>query len=291
MTSAMQELLSILDLERLEHNLFRGRSPQVGWQRVFGGQVISQALVAAQRTVNGGRYVHSLHCYFMLPGDPAVPIVYQVDRLRDGGSFTTRRVTAIQHGNAIFSLECSFHIEEGGLEHQMPMPLDVPPPEDLKTQFELIESSGLDIPEAIRKFWARERPLEIKPVNLAHYVSREKLEPVQHVWVRMTGEVPDDRHLQAAILAYLSDMTLLDTSTFPHGRSGFDPQIQMASLDHAMWFHRNHALDDWLLYTADSPNSIGSRGFARGLLYARDGTLVASTAQEGLVRLRKKPTK
>jgi acyl-CoA thioesterase II len=215
MTSAMQELLSILDLERLEHNLFRGRSPQVGWQRVFGGQVISQALVAAQRTVNGGRYVHSLHCYFMLPGDPTVPIIYQVDRLRDGGSFTTRRVTAIQHGNAIFSLECSFHIEEEGLEHQMSMPLDVPPPEELKTQFELIESSGLDIPEAIRKFWARERPLEIKPVNLAHYVSREKLEPVQHVWVRMTGEVPDDRHLQAAILAYLSDMTLLDTSTFP----------------------------------------------------------------------------
>ena len=169
--------------------------------------------------------------------------------------------------------------------------IDVPPPEELQTQFDLIQSSGLDIPDAIRKFWARERPLEVKPVDLRHYVSREKLPPYQNVWVRMTGEVPDDRKLQSAILAYLSDMTLLDTSTFPHGRSGFDPQIQMASLDHAMWFHRAHALDDWLLYTADSPNSIGSRGFARGALYARDGTLIASTAQEGLVRLRSKPSK
>ena len=290
MSQAMQELLTILDLEKLEHNLYRGRSHKVGWQRVFGGQVIGQALVAAQRTVDEDRHVHSLHCYFMLPGDPSVPIIYEVDRLRDGGSFTTRRVTAIQHGRAIFSLECSFQVEEEGLEHQMPMPLDVPAPETLRSQFELLEAAGHAIPDAVRTFWARERPLEIKPVNLAHYVSREKLEPVQHVWVRMTGEVPDDRHLQAAILAYLSDMTLLDTSTFPHGRSGFDPQIQMASLDHAMWFHRRHALDDWLLYTADSPNAIGSRGFARGLLYARDGTLVASTAQEGLVRLRKKPT-
>jgi acyl-CoA thioesterase II len=161
----------------------------------------------------------------------------------------------------------------------------------VRTQFELIESSGLDIPEAIRKFWARERPLEIKPVNLAHYVSRDRLDPAQHVWVHMSGVVPDDRHLQAAILAYLSDMTLLDTSTFPHGRNGFDPGIQMASLDHAMWFHRRHRLDDWLLYAADSPNAIGSRGFARGLLYGRDGTLIASTAQEGLVRLRRQPSK
>lgn len=289
MTQAMQELLDILDLERLEHNLYRGRSPQVGWQRVFGGQVIGQALVAAQRTVADGRFVHSLHCYFMRPGDPAVPIVYQVDRLRDGGSFTTRRVTAIQHGHAIFSLECSFQVEENGLEHQMPMPLDVPPPETLRSQFELLEEARHALPDAVRKFWARERPLEIRPVNVEHYTSRDKLPPRQNVWVRMTDAVPDDRRLQAAILAYLSDMTLLDTSTFAHGRIGFDPQIQMASLDHAMWFHRPHLLDDWLLYAQDSPNAIGSRGFSRGFLYARDGTLVASTAQEGLVRLRTKP--
>lgn len=288
MTAAMRELLDILDLEMLEHNLFRGRSPQVGWQRVFGGQVISQALISAQRTVAPDRHVHSLHCYFMLAGDPSVPIVYQVDRLRDGGSFTTRRVTAIQHGNAIFSLECSFQVDEQGLEHQMPMPLDVPPPESLKTQFELIEESGHEMPENIRRFWARERPLEIKPVQVEHYVTRNRLEPKQQLWVRMTGDVPDDRQLQAAILAYLSDMTLLDTSTFAHGRSGFDRDIQMASLDHAMWFHRGHALDDWLLYTQDSPTTIGSRGFSRGFLYARDGRLIASTAQEGLVRVRTK---
>ncbi len=291
MSQAMQELLSILDLERLEHNLYRGSSHKVGWQRVFGGQVIGQALVAAQRTVAEGRNVHSLHCYFMLPGDPAVPIIYNVDRLRDGGSFTTRRVTAIQHGRAIFSLECSFQIEEEGLDHQMPMPLDVPPPEALRSQFELLQEAGHTIPEAIRTFWARERPLEVRPVNVEHYTSRCKLPPQQSVWIRTTGAVPDERPLQRAILAYLSDMTLLDTSTFAHGRIGFDPELQMASLDHAMWFHRDHALDDWLLYTQDSPNAIGARGFSRGFLYARDGTLIASTAQEGLVRLRTQPRK
>lgn len=288
MSSVMQELLDILDLEKLEHNLFRGRSPQTGWQRVFGGQVISQALVAAQRTVEEDRHVHSLHCYFMLGGDPSVPIVYQVDRLRDGGSFTTRRVTAIQHGRAIFSLESSFHVDEEGLEHQIDMPDDVPQPEELKTQFELLQEIGAQLPENVRRFWARERPLEIKPVNVEHYTTRDKLPPRQNVWVRMTGPVPDDRDLQAALLAYLSDMTLLDTSTFAHGRIGFDPQIQMASLDHAMWFHRRHRLDDWLLYAQDSPNAIGSRGFSRGALYSREGRLIASVAQEGLVRLRTK---
>ncbi|MDN2565723.1 acyl-CoA thioesterase II [Aquibium sp. A9E412] len=288
MSSAMQELLAILDLEKLEHNLFRGRSPQVGWQRVFGGQVIGQALVAAQRTVDRRRHVHSLHCYFMRPGDPAVPIIYEVDRIRDGGSFTTRRVVAIQHGHAIFSLEASFQVDEEGLEHQMAMPEGVPGPEALKTQHELLEAIGGHVPEAIRKYWARERPLEVKPVNVEHYTSREKLPPCQNVWVRTTGPVPDDRALQAAVLAYLSDMTLLDTSTFAHGRSGFDADLQMASLDHAMWFHRPARLDDWLLYTQDSPNAIGSRGFSRGALYTRQGALVASVAQEGLVRLRKK---
>ena len=291
MSQAMQELLDILDLERLEHNLYRGRSPQTGWQRVFGGQVIGQALIAAQRTVGGERYVHSLHCYFMLPGDPAVPIIYQVDRLRDGNSFTTRRVTAIQHGQAMFSLECSFQVDEEGLEHQMQIAMDVPAPETLRPQFELIEQTGHTVPDSVRRFWARERPLEIRPVNIEHYTSREKLPPHQSVWMRVTGAVPDDRGLQAAILAYLSDMTLLDTSTFAHGRIGFEPEIQMASLDHAMWFHRRHRLDDWLLYMQDSPNSIGSRGFSRGFLCGRDGTLIASTAQEGLVRLKTLPSK
>ncbi|SFI52958.1 acyl-CoA thioesterase II [Aerobium aerolatum] len=291
MTQAMQELLDILDLEQLEHNLYRGRSHKVGWQRVFGGQVIGQALVAAQRTVDDSRAVHSLHCYFMRPGDPQVPIIYQVDRLRDGGSFTTRRVTAIQHGHAIFSLESSFQVVEDGLEHQMPMPLDVPDPENLPTQVQLLEQTGHPVPDAVRKFWSRERPLDIRPVNTEHYTSTDKLPPRQNVWLRTVGPVPDNSRLQAAILAYLSDMTLLETTTFAHGKVGFDPQIQMASLDHAMWFHRPHKLDDWLLYTQDSPTTIGARGLARGFLYARDGTLIASTAQEGLVRLRTQPKK
>ncbi|EKF19119.1 acyl-CoA thioesterase II [Nitratireductor pacificus] len=286
--SAMQDLLAILDLEQLEHNLFRGRSPQSAWQRVFGGQVIGQALVAAQRTVDAERHVHSLHCYFMRPGDPAVPIIYEVDRIRDGGSFTTRRVVAIQHGHAIFSLSTSFQKEEPGLDHQLPMPRDVTPPENLRTQREFLEEFGDRVPENIRRYWARERPIEVRPVIIEHYTSRDKLPPRQDVWIRTTGPVPDDRALQAAVLAYLSDMTLLDTSTFAHGRNGFDPDIQMASLDHAMWFHRSHRLDDWLLYTQDSPSAQGARGFSRGSLYGRDGTLVASVAQEGLVRLRTK---
>lgn len=285
MSPVMQELLSILDLEKLEHNLFRGRSPQTGWQRVFGGQTIGQALVAAQRTVAPDRHVHSLHGYFMLPGDTKVPIVYEVDRIRDGGSFSTRRVVAIQHGKAIFSLEASFQLRESGLDHQFPTPLDVPPPESLKTQRELLAHMD-NVPDNIRRFWARDRPLEIKPVDLAHYVSRDELPPRQNIWIRAVGSVPDDHTIRSAILAYLSDMTLLDTATFAHGRSIFDPDLQVASLDHAMWFHRPNALDDWLLYTQDSPSATGSRGFTRGSLFARDGTLVASVAQEGLIRVR-----
>jgi acyl-CoA thioesterase-2 len=288
MSSAVEELISILDLETLEHNLFRGRSPQSGWQRVFGGQVIGQALVAAQRTVEPDRHVHSLHCYFMRPGDPAVPIIYEVDRIRDGSSFTTRRVVAIQHGHAIFSLSASFQVDEPGLEHIIEMPEGVPAPDTLLSEKELIAQFIDHVPEAVRKYWQRERPIEFKPVSLTHYMTREKLPPKQNIWIRTTGPVPDDRALQAAVLAYLSDMTLLDTSLFAHGRSIFDPDIQVASLDHAMWFHRPHKFDDWFLYSQDSPNSSGARGFTRGSIYASDGTLVASVAQEGLIRLRPK---
>ena len=290
MTAAMDELLDILDLEQLEHNLYRGRSPKVDWQRVFGGQVIGQALVAAQRTVEPERHVHSLHCYFMRPGDTSVPIIYEVERIRDGGSFTTRRVKAIQHGHAIFSLEASFQVDEQGLDHQFPMPLDVPPPDTLMNGTEVIAKYGDRVPENIRRYWERDRPIEMKPVFLTHYTSREKLPPMQQIWIRATGPVPDDRAMQSVILAYLSDMTLLDTSTFAHGRALFDPDIQAASLDHAMWFHRPHRLDGWLLYAQDSPSASGARGFTRGLIYAEDGTLVASVAQEGLIRLRRMPS-
>lgn len=289
MSLAVQELLAILDLERLEHNLFRGRSPETSWQRVFGGQTIAQALVAAQRTVEPDRHVHSLHGYFMLGGDPKVPIVYEVDRIRDGGSFTTRRVVAIQHGRAIFSLEASFQVDEPGLEHQTPIPGDVPRPESLPSQQEILERFGDMVSPAIVRYWERERRLEMKPVILKHYTSREKLDPVQHVWFRTTAPIPPDRAVQAAVLAYLSDITLLDTSTFAHGRAIFDRDIQAASLDHSMWFHRPHPLDDWLLYTMDSPSTQGGRGFTRGAIYAGDGTLIASVAQEGLIRVRRSP--
>lgn len=286
MPTAVQDLISILDLEPLELNLFRGRSPESGWQRVFGGQVIAQALVAAQRTVSADKHVHSLHCYFMRPGDPAVPIIYEVDRIRDGSSFATRRVVAIQHGQAIFSLSSSFQIDEPGLEHAIAMPEGIPRPETLLSEKDVIAHFIDKVPEPARDYWQRPRPIEFKPVSLTHYLTREKLPPRQHIWIRTTGPVPDDRPLQAAVLAYLSDMTLLDTSLFAHGRAVFDTDLQSASLDHSMWFHRPYSFEDWFLYTQDSPNASGARGFTRGSIYASDGTLVASMAQEGLIRVR-----
>jgi len=287
MTSAIETLLATLDLEPLEENLFRGRSPQSGWQRVFGGQVIGQALVAAARTVDA-RGAHSLHAYFMRPGDPAVPIVYQVDRIRDGRSFTTRRVVAIQHGHAIFSMSASFQVAEEGFDHQIEMP-DVPPPEDLPSEAELKASFVEGAPEPVRRYWQRERPIELRPVDLRHYVSRDSLQPVQRVWVRATGKLPDDPDIHRCVLAYASDFTLLDTSLFAHGRTIFDHDVQAASLDHALWFHRPFRADEWLLYMEDSPSSSGARGFTRGQLFSRDGKLVASVAQEGLIRLRAGP--
>ncbi|KKX27707.1 acyl-CoA thioesterase II [Rhizobium sp. LC145] len=283
--SAMGQLIVTLDLEKLEENLFRGNSPQIGWQRVFGGQVIAQALMAAQRTVPADRFVHSLHAYFMRPGDPAVPIVFQVERIRDGSSFATRRVVAVQHGKAIFSMSASFQIEEPGYDHQISMP-PVTLPEKLMGEKEFKELFLAQAPAVVRKYWSHERPIEIRPVSLVHYLTKDKLEPRQDIWVRTVGEVPADRHYQAAVLAYLSDMTLLDTSLYAHGTSIFDPDLQVASLDHAMWFHRPHAFDDWLLYTQDSPSSSGARGMTRGSLYTRSGSLIASVAQEGLIRKR-----
>ncbi len=287
MSRAMENLLSILDLERLEQDLYRGNSPQVGWQRVFGGQVIAQALVAAQRTMDEDRHVHSLHGYFMRPGDPEVPIIYEVDRIRDGKSFNTRRVVAIQHGRAIFSLSASFQVDEPGLDHQIDMP-DVPMPESLIGEADLKERFLKNAPENVRRYWERERPIEMRPISLEHYISREKLAPVQNIWVRANGAVPDDPRIQAAVLAYLSDMTLLDTSLFAHGLSVFSGKIQAASLDHSMWFHRPYAMDDWMLYAQDSPSTSGARGLNRGGLYTRDGMLIASVAQEGLIRQRRK---
>jgi acyl-CoA thioesterase-2 len=285
MAQALQNLLGILDLEHLEHNLFRGRSPQVGWQRVFGGLVIGQALVAAIRTVED-RACHSLHAYFLRPGDPDVPIIYEVDRIRDGRSMTTRRVVAIQHGKAIFSMGASFHRQEESLDHQIPMP-KVAPPEDLPSESDLRERFIDMVPENVRRYWERERPIELKPTDLTHFISKKKLDPVQNTWFRATGELPDDVALHQCLLAYASDMTLLDTSLYAHGRSVFDPDLRLASLDHAIWFHRPFRADDWLLYAQDSPSTSNARGFNRGSIFTRDGILVASVAQEGLIRIAK----
>ena len=293
MSKAVDTLLEILDLERLEHNLYRGQSPDVGWQRVFGGQVIGQALVAAQRTVEEERVVHSLHGYFMRPGDPSVPIIYEVDRIRDGRSFTTRRIVAIQHGKAIFSMSASFQVIEPGLEHFIEMP-DIPKAETLPSERQLAEQFIDHAPEGVRKYWQRERPIELRPTSLEHYISNKKLKPEQNIWFRATGSLPDDPAIQQAVLAYASDMTLLDTSLFAHGRAIFDPNLQVASLDHAMWFHRPMNMEKWHLYNQDSPNSSGARGFTRGNIFSEDGVLIASVAQEGLIRERnsdKKPTR
>jgi len=284
MTSAVQDLLAILDLEVLEQNLFRGRSPQVGWQRVFGGQVIGQALVAASRTVEG-RSPHSLHGYFLLPGDPKVPIIYDVERIRDGRSFTTRRVKAIQHGQPIFTLSASFHIDEPGLSHQMAMP-DVPKPDQLPSESDIRERVMPPMPDPVRAYFERERPIELRPVEFKRYMTRDGLDPYFNVWIRATGTLPEDPAIHQAVLAYASDMTLLDSTLVAHGRTVFEREIQAASLDHALWFHRPFRADEWLLYAQDSPFAGGARGFARGSIFTSDGVLVASVAQEGLIRHR-----
>jgi acyl-CoA thioesterase-2 len=290
-SGAVRELLEILDLETLEVNLFRGRSPQSRWQRVFGGQVIGQALVAACRTLDdvAKRPPHSLHAYFLLAGDPKVPIVYDVDRIRDGRSFATRRVVAIQHGHAIFSMSVSFHIDEPGFSHQAPMP-NVPGPDALLDDAELRKAVLARMPEPVRRYYERERPIELRPVELDRYLGKETPDGKFHVWIRAIERLPDQPAIHQCVLAYASDMMLLDAATIPHGRTLFEPGIMAASLDHALWFHRPFRADEWLLYAQDSPSATGARGFARGMIFAADGTLVASVAQEGMIREKRAAT-
>ncbi len=284
MTNAVSRLLKILDIETLEENLFRGRSPKDSWQRVFGGQVVGQALVAATRTVKD-RFAHSLHGYFLRPGDPSIPIIYEVDRARDGRSFTTRRVVAIQHGRPIFTMSVSFQVDEDGFDHQFDM-INVPQPEDLPDETEQKAKLMYQMPEHIRKFWQRDRPIEFRPVQFRNFNEPQKQPPIQNLWFRTTSNPAADRALNQCILAYASDMTLIDTSLLPHGRSFLDRDLQLASLDHAIWFHRSFQFDDWMLYAQDSPSASGSRGFNRGSIYDRTGRLIASIAQEGLIRQR-----
>ena len=287
MSFPLRELLDLLDLESLEVNIYRGRNRDIGTGRVFGGQVLAQALVAARRTVGEPREAHSLHGYFILPGDLAAPIVYFVDRLRDGSSFSTRQVTAIQHGRAIFNLSASFQIAEEGYEHQTPMP-NVPPPERLVNELDLIRGMADRIPESLRNVITQDRPIDFRPVSPIDPFHPEKREPVRHVWLRAIDRLPDDPLIHQAVLAYASDYGLLGTALLPHGLAPRSPAIQLATLDHAFWAHRPFRADDWLLYAMDSPAAAGARGFTRGAFYTRDGELVASVAQEGLMRPRQK---
>jgi acyl-CoA thioesterase-2 len=283
MKPILADLLHLLKLERIEHDIFRGESRDIGSPRVYGGQVLGQALSAASATVEG-REVHSLHAYFLRAGDVEAEIVYIVDRARDGGSFTNRRVVAIQHGQQIFNMTCSFQEAERGLDHQSAMP-EVPPPESLADMRELTAPVLEKIPEKVRRYFTHERPFEVRPVDPLKLLSPEKTEPLQRFWVKAVDRLPDDPHVHRNLLAYISDYQLVATSTLPHGIRLESGKLFLASLDHAMWFHRPFRLDDWVLYTMDSPNACGARGLARGEFFSRDGRLVATTAQEGLIRV------
>jgi len=286
MSNVVGELIDLLALERRGTDAFRGRSQDLGWGRIFGGQVLGQALSAAAQTVPSDRHVHSLHAYFLRLGDLSIPIEYEVDRIRDGGSFTTRRVVARQPSGAIFTMAASFQLEEPGLEHQDEMP-DAPPPESLPTERERMASFVALLPDYVRTTFDAERPFEIRtadPVeDLFHPAPRA---PRRLMWMRAVAPLPDDPALHRYLLAYLSDYALMATALAPHGLTWLEPSLQLASIDHAMWFHRPLRVDEWLLHVVDSPNASGARGFARGRIFTRDGRLVASTAQEGLMRRR-----
>jgi acyl-CoA thioesterase-2 len=287
MPSPVSELIELLSLERLEDNLFRGQSRDIGTKYVFGGQVLGQALSAAQATLDNlddARIAHSLHAYFLKAGDIEHPIVYQVDRTRDGGSFSVRRVTAIQHGQPIFFLAASFQKHEDGGEHQLSMP-EVPKPEDIEPTPALPPEVFAKLPSKVQRWLSRMGPFEFRHVYPRDDLNPPKRPPFQQVWFKLGERVGDAPELHRALLAYASDFHLLGTATFPHGISYYQPNVQMASLDHALWFHRPFRADEWLLYSIDSPSAQGGRGLARGLIYDRSGKLVASTAQEGLIRV------
>jgi acyl-CoA thioesterase-2 len=283
MTKMLDDLVSLLALEKIEENLFRGRSQDLGFKQLFGGQVLGQSLSAASQTVDAERHVHSVHGYFLRAGDPTLPIVYQVDPLRDGGSFTTRRVQAIQKGKPIFTMISSFQGDEEGFTHQSQMP-DVPAPETLRSETQLTRDNQHLLNEKVRDKVLVEKPIEIRPVGVFNPFDPQPAEPVRHVWFRADGRLPDDPQLHRYLLAYASDFHLLGTAMLPHGISSWSRDMQVASLDHSLWFHQPLRMDDWLLYAMDSPSASGSRGLSRGQIFTREGVLVASVTQESLMR-------
>jgi acyl-CoA thioesterase-2 len=283
MNQLLDDLIKVMTLERLEMNLFRGQSRDIGSPQVFGGQVLGQALTAATATAED-RVVHSLHAYFLRRGDFNSPIVYEVDRALDGKHFSSRRVVAIQHGRQIFNMSASFQSAETGLEHQIPMP-EVPLPDSLPDMESHYRGMADKLPPVARRILEQKRPFEFRPVHPPDPLRRDKSAPLKYVWFRAVDRLPDDEALHRNLLAYVSDFHLLDTALKPHGVPMISPKLVIASIDHAMWFHRSMRVDDWLLYAIDSPSASGARGFTRGSVFARDGRLVASAAQEGLIRL------
>ena len=278
------ELVELLGLERLEDNLFRGQSRDIGTRYVFGGQVLGQALSAAQQTVEDHRGAHSLHAYFLRAGDIAAPIVYNVERTRDGRSFSTRRVIAIQHGEQIFNCTVSFQIDEPGFEHQIAMP-NVPQADTLPSRKVLSPEELEKLPPKLQRWLGSKGPFELRYVEPRDEFNPGRLEPVQHIWFRLVDRIGDSPTLHRAMVAYASDFNLIGTAMLPHGISWLTGKVQLASLDHAMWFHRPFRADEWLLYSLDSPTAQGARGLARGQIFSADGRLVASTAQEGVMRM------
>ena len=281
--NVLEELLKLLKLEKIEENIFRGQSQDLGIGAVFGGQVLGQALSAAYQTVPAERRAHSIHAYFLRPGDASKPFVYNVDCIRDGKSFTTRRVVAIQKGRAAFNLSASFQVEESGFEHQDPAP-DVPGPEGISTEWENNMRVAHRIPEPIRTKLLCKKPIEVRPVNPMNPFSPRKMPPKKYVWLKAIDRLPDDPAVHQYLLAYASDFGFVGTSLYPHGHSFWEPQMQVASLDHALWFYRDFRIDDWLLYVMESPSAGKARGMNFGRIYTREGQLAATVAQEGLIR-------
>lgn len=284
MSKVLDELLNLLQLEQIEETIFRGQSQDLGFGNVFGGQVIGQALSAAKQTVEENRGLHSFHCYFLRPGNAHKPIVYEVDKARDGRSFTTRRVVAIQNGKPIFNVALSFQGKEEGYEHQYPTMPQVTPPEELESELDRTRKIAHLIPEQVRDKLTCDRPIELRPVKIPDFINPEPMEPVRHIWLRANGELPDDLRIHKYLLAYASDFSFVTTSLNPHGVNFWHPNMQVASIDHAMWFHQDFRMDEWLLYSIDSPIAGGARGLARGQIFNQKGQLVASTMQEGLIR-------
>ncbi|CNH37022.1 acyl-CoA thioesterase [Yersinia thracica] len=284
MTQALEKLLDLLDLEKIEEGLFRGQSEDLGLRQVFGGQVVGQAIYAAKQTVPTDRLVHSFHSYFLRPGDSSKPIIYDVETLRDGNSFSARRVSAIQNGKPIFYMTASFQSPEIGFEHQNTMP-DIPPPEGLMSETEIARQFAHLIPEKVREKFIGNQPIEMRPVKFYNPLQGSKAEPNRYVWFRANGQMPDDLRVHQYLLGYASDFNFLPTALQPHGIGFLEPGVQIATIDHSMWFHRPFRLDDWLLYAVESTSASGARGFVRGQIYNQEGVLVASTVQEGVIRL------